>query len=81
MGEPITKEVPTESQTTPKTAESNSTAAPKVTYEDFKKMTPEQQWRTLSPARRNYLRKHPNLYPQYKKLVEAEPDMEQVSPK
>ena len=49
----------------------------KTSYDEYRKMTVEEQWQSLSPARRNYLRQNPDLYPKFKKMVEAEPDMEQ----
>ena len=46
------------------------------TYEEFQKMTPEERWHSLSPARRNYLRQNPNVYPYLKPYIDADPDLE-----
>lgn len=48
----------------------------KASYDEFKKMSVEEQWQSLSPERRNYLRENPDLYPRFKKMIAAEPDKE-----
>lgn len=50
------------------------------TYEEFRKMTAEERWRTASPARRNYLRQNPNLYPYMTAIILADPEMEEEPP-
>lgn len=57
---------------------SNPDKQKQASYEEFSKMTPEQRWRDATPARRNYLRQNPDLYPYLKPYVLAEPDMEEV---
>lgn len=54
-----------------------------VSVEAFKKMTSEEQWKVISPVRRNYLRdlhfnKKMALPPFIKKLVEQYPEMEEA---
>lgn len=49
-------------------------------YDNFKTMSVEERWHSLSPARRNSLRQDPNRYPYFKNMIAAEPDMEEVPP-
>jgi hypothetical protein len=62
------------------TVTANNQTHKEPSYEEFKNMTPEERWRTASPARRNYLRQNPDLYPYLKPYILAEPDMETVTP-
>ena len=48
-----------------------------VSYDEFKKMSVEEQWKSLAPSRRNYLRQNPDLYPRYKEMIAAEPEIEE----
>ncbi len=54
-------------------------ATQRLSYDQIKDLPTEEQWKHLSPKRRNYLRQHPDLYPKFKSLIAANPTMEEVS--
>lgn len=63
----------------PRAAAAAPAAAVQVDYESFAAMNAEERWNALSPERRNYLRLNPDLYPYFKPLIAAYPNMEEVA--
>ncbi len=61
-------------------AKSTDNAQNRTSYAEFSQMSVEEQWQSLSPNRRNYLRENPDLYPRFADLIAAEPAMEQAPP-
>ena len=59
-----------------KVNEASTSSQKQVSYEEFKKMSIEEKWRSFSPQRRNWIRERIKRYPDYQKMVDAEPDME-----
>ncbi len=63
-------------QATPSTEQ--STPNQMLSYDQIKNLSTEEQWKHLSPKRRNYLRENPDLYPKFKEMIAANPTMEEV---
>ncbi len=69
---------PRDHSAVPATSAYDKDASNTVGYDEFKNMSVEERWHSLSPARRNSLRQDPNRYQYFKNMIAAEPDMEEV---
>lgn len=61
----------------PTLAPHNKLSHTTISYEDYQHLSVEEQWRSFTPNRRNFLRENPTKYPRFKRMIMAEPNMEQ----
>lgn len=52
------------------------TAKTSLTPEEFRNLSPEEQWLALAPWRRNMIRKNPTAYKKYAQIAAKSPNLE-----